>query len=207
MSAAKRRRRGFGGIITVFVIMLLIMTIGGYYILTKQDRLAKSSKWVRQVDLTTEAQDNIKDWISLAIMGDEIDVKSLVPELKVNIVLTIDSKGNWSEAVDKASYEDCEAKASAALKEGFLTLLGKRLSAADMGTADEEALFKSALGMDVDTYFALHGPRLLPSLDEMLAQCNEGYSANYLCNSESLVISDGAEAVLYNRWEGRSDEE
>ena len=140
-------------------------------------------------------------------MGDEIDVKSLVPELKVNIVLTIDSNGNWSEAVDKASYQDCETKARAAVKEAFMELLKKRLSAADAETNDEEALFKKTLGMDADTYFALHGPKLFPSLDEILAGCKEGYSTNYLCNSESLVISDKDAAVLYNRWEGGSNEE
>ncbi|MBR5944121.1 MAG: hypothetical protein IKZ94_04155, partial [Lachnospiraceae bacterium] len=125
--AKRRRRRGIGGIIAVFVIMLLIMSVGAYFFLTKEERLAKSTRWMRQVDVTADVRESIRQWVNMARLGDEIPVDEMVPTLTYNVILDFKGAGNYEESLDEASYEKCVNEAYEAFKEVALALLDKRL--------------------------------------------------------------------------------
>ncbi|MBR4993466.1 MAG: hypothetical protein IKY04_04385 [Lachnospiraceae bacterium] len=202
--AKRRRRRGIGGIIAVFVIMLLIMSVGAYFFLTKEERLAKSTRWMRQVDVTADVRESIRQWVNMARLGDEIPVDEMVPTLTYNVILDFKGAGNYEESLDEASYEKCVNEAYEAFKAVALALLDKRLEVSGNGDVGEtEDLVKEAIGMDIDTYLKEYGPKIIDTLDETKeATAFAGNTQTYLCNNDTLVItlSEG-EPVLYERWE------
>lgn len=205
--AARKRRRGFGGVIAVFVIMLLLMSVMIFFFLTKEERLAKQSKWVRQVDLTESVTEGIEDYIRLARLGDEIDVKNIVPSIKYNVILTFKSKGEFDETLDQASYEECEALAYKAFEEAVTELVKNRLEASGRSGNPSE-LITETLGCDLITYLKENAPAILPSFDELNSSTQKSERAEtYLCNGNTLVIVEsGADPVLYDRWEGEGNE-
>ncbi|MBP5298445.1 MAG: hypothetical protein J6Z09_04780 [Lachnospiraceae bacterium] len=204
---ARRRRRGFGSVIAVFVIMLLLMSVMIFFFLTKEERLAKQSKWVRQVDLTESVTEGIEDYIRLARLGDEIDVKNLVPSVKYNVILTFKSKGEFDEALDKASFEECESLAYKAFEEAVTMLVKNRLEASGR-TGDPSELISETLGCDLISYLKENAPAILPSYDELNSTTEKSAKAEtYLCNGNTLVIVEsGADPVLYEKWEGETNE-
>ena len=204
---ARRRRRGFGGVIAVFVIMLLLMSVMIFFFLTKEERLAKQSKWVRQVDLTESVTEGIEDYIRLARLGDEIDVKNLVPSVKYNVILTFKSKGEFDETLDKASFEECESLAYKAFEEAVTMLVKNRLEASGR-TGDPSELISETLGCDLISYLKENAPAILPSYDELNSTTEKSAKAEtYLCNGNTLVIVEsGADPVLYEKWEGETNE-
>ena len=204
---ARRRRRGFGSVIAVFVIMLLLMSVMIFFFLTKEERLAKQSKWVRQVDLTESVTEGIEDYIRLARLGDEIDVKNLVPSVKYNVILTFKSKGEFDETLDKASFEECESLAYKAFEEAVTMLVKNRLEASGR-TGDPSELISETLGCDLISYLKENAPAILPSYDELNKATEKSAKAEtYLCNGNTLVIVEsGADPVLYEKWEGETNE-
>ncbi|MBO7386406.1 MAG: hypothetical protein J6U15_01230 [Lachnospiraceae bacterium] len=204
---ARRRRRGFGSVIAVFVIMLLLMSVMIFFFLTKEERLAKQSKWVRQVDLTESVTEGIEDYIRLARLGDEIDVKNLVPSVKYNVILTFKSKGEFDETLDKASFEECESLAYKAFEEAVTMLVKSRLEASGR-TGDPSELISETLGCDLISYLKENAPAILPSYDELNSTTEKSAKAEtYLCNGNTLVIVEsGADPVLYEKWEGETNE-
>ncbi len=205
--AARKRRRGFGGVIAVFVIMLLLMSVMIFFFLTKEERLAKQSKWVRQVDLTESVTEGIEDYIRLARLGDEIDVKNIVPSIEYNVILTFKSKGEFDEALDRASYEECEELAYNAFEEAVTALVKKRLDAGGH-TGDPTELITETLGCDLISYLKENAPAILPSFDELDSQTQRSTRAEtYLCNGNTLVIVEsGEDPILYDKWEGEGNE-
>ena len=205
--AARKRRRGIGGVIAVFVIMLLLMSVMIFFFLTKEERLAKQSKWIRKVDLTESVTEGIEDYIRLARLGDEIDVKNIVPSSKYDVILAFKSKGEFDEALDQASYEECESLAYSAFEEAVTELVKNRLEASGH-TGDPSDLITETLGCDLTTYLKENAPAILPSLDELnSATERSGRAETYLCNGNTLVIVEsGADPVLYEKWEGEAYE-
>lgn len=206
--AARRRRRGFGGVIAVFVIMLLLMSVMIFFFLTKEERLAKKSKWMRKVDLTESVTEGIEDYIRLARLGDEIDVKSIVPSIEYNVILTFENKGEFEESLDQASYEECESLAYKAFEEAVTELVKKRLEAGGH-TENPSELIAETLGCDLTTYLKENAPAILPSLDELNSSTGRSSRAEtYLCNGNTLVIVEAdAEPVLYEKWEEDGNEQ
>jgi hypothetical protein len=86
-------------------------------------------------------------------------------------------------------------------------LVKKRLEAGGH-TGDPTELITETLGCDLISYLKENAPAILPSFDKLDSQTQRSTRAEtYLCNGNTLVIvENGAEPVLYEKWEGEINE-
>ena len=95
--AKKRKRRSRAGLIISLIlslVLIVVISLGLYWYMFANVK-ALPGQWSRNIDITNNTVVNITDYMREAAMGDEIDVASLVGQMNVKIILTVDKDGKW----------------------------------------------------------------------------------------------------------------
>lgn len=174
-------------LITVIVFIALAgLLFGGLFVFKKfiYKDTSYVGKWTRQVDITDFVTDIMDIWLDDALVGDLADYGD--ERVFINVNLTINSNGSWSESVDEASYAQAQAQAVRIAAVGLTSFLEKRLECSEVtpesvGKTVEE-LVQEAIGMTAEEYIAGYGPQVLPTI----ADLNNTY-----CHSGSYEVKNG----------------
>lgn len=189
-----------------------------------------SGEWVAELDMTDRAAVAALGWLQ-DVEGVSVsleDVEAHVRDLKVRVYLMLEqtarSRGTFRCGVLPESYEACRQAAYEAFAAVFREVLAERLRMVDYGGGTDEdaieALVVETFGMSTVSYLMSCGPELLPSLEELQAQCDgsgtyetaEGIlsvqgmediggtdamkEARYIRQGDSLILSAASETEL-----------
>lgn len=168
--------------------------------------------WVHEVDLTSEAGDSVRKWISSAEYGSPADVSyDDFEPVSVNIILEVKKDGTFSQKVDKETYD-------LALKNAYLGFAGVfkdlvRVSFTSVGLdasgeiSDEEieALMEEAVGSNVNSYLKKVLPDIIPSYESLTVLYEDSGQCSvkdglFVCNDKpgKKIVFDDEELLIDN---------
>lgn len=175
------------------VLILLILTIGlstalfAYMHFSESADKNLSGEWTADLDLTERAAVTALGWlqeieaVSISLEDMETYMRGLTVQVNMELEQTGRNAGTFHCKVLPESYEACRQEAYEAFAAAFRDLLVERLHMAGYtgGTDREtiEALVTETFGMPTVTYLMTCGPALLPTLEDLQAQC--GSSGTY----------------------------
>ena len=218
--AKKRKRRSRAGLIISLILSLVliaVISLGLYWYMFANVK-ALPGQWSRNIDITNNTVVNITDYMREAAMGDEIDVASLVGQMNVKIILTVDKDGKWLQQVDFESYNNCERQAKNALKQAVEQLIKNRMEKSYIeNDRSIEEMVKDTVGMSLDSYLDKYGPQIIVSYDSLQNEYNidTNYEADrntitfisvegdksyeYAVANGMLAVDYGTESVIYHK--------
>ena len=187
----------------VFILLLLTLSISTallvYLHFFASDDRNLSGEWTAGLDITERALVTACSWLQdiegVSVSPEDMEsyMRGLTVQVDMNLVQTGRSGGTFRCNVVPESYDACRQAAYEAFAAVFLELLTERLHMAGYaGSTDRdavEALVTETFGMSTVSYLMSYGPELLPSLEELQAEC--GGSGTY----------EAAEGVLVRQFE------
>jgi len=224
MAGKRRKAGGIIGAVAVIVITLLLISGVLVLVLTRGKGQIKG-KWVREVEITNSVKAAASEWLSTALMSEEVNIDEYIPDCRIEIVLSINDDGSWGETLDEESYNQCRKSAYDGLAQAFESLASKRLDAAGKDVSDVDALISETINMTLDEYLRNYGPELLPAFEtlnkeilsggkykvkgdtlyrsnDLITDALDGEATTYLCNSGALVLANSDESpILYTKEE------
>lgn len=185
MAAKKRRRINWPAIILLMITLLIIGGCVFIYIYGNQTMIR--GKWQREVDVTDYAHEAIEQYLG----ENSEDESENEGRILITLTLEIDDEGNWVQSVDEDTYNIALILAKEILSKSIIDNLKGRIDDAYIKTdMSVEELIKEATGMDIDTYLAGYGPKLLPDYSELSQMY--GINASYTAGRDEITFSDGS---------------
>lgn len=191
-SKREARRRGHGAIKAVLaltlVAILAVIILGAVYLTDPRHKLI--GKWTNDIDVTSEVTERASAWIKAAAMGGEVDTSEYIKDVRIPEVLTFTSDGNYTKAIDEASYSQCRDIAYEQMAAAFTYLIRLRFEAAgrQVSETDIEALMQNVTGMTVKDYLTEFGPDIMPPLSDLEAKYNR--SGIYMADRQTVLLDN-----------------
>ena len=173
-------------------------------------------RWRLRVELTDAVRLRANNWLREAELGERVDAGDALPDIRVDVLLTLGEDGNWTRRVEETSYEAAKREAEKALAVSLGELV--RLRTADAGREPgnaelTEARIERVIGMSTERWLADYGPALLPALSELRSAYDgsgtyrieghslrfDGQTARFLADERLLVIDGETRTEVYER--------
>jgi len=197
MAMRKNRARTALTVLLWFLIIVLLGCVAGGVILWRAQSPAHTppGSWHRQIDLREHAVGEARLWLGGARLGEQVDAEAAFPAIPAELTLTLQKDGTWQCHVERESYEAAEAAAAQGMAAALRELLRLRIEDTGRGGGTEEYLearIADAVGMSSLEYLREHGPKLLPTLEEL--ENSFGGEGTYRVEDGRLLLS-GREAA------------
>ena len=185
---ARKKRRSALPIIILLIFLIIGMATAGVLLFLYGKTQMINGEWERKIDVTDTVRENIREYISEASLDEEINIDDYLNSIEIESRLTITKEGSMKEGISYESYYDANEQAYDALEKIVIKLLESRIKSNYIETDKSmDELVNETVGTDLRQYLTAHGPKLMPTIEEL--EAIYGTDATYTADREKMIIS------------------